>query len=255
LVVGADGRGSVVRRRAGLHLEDSSETFDVVWFKCPYPPSLSERGAPVVVVVGGGNLHLGYRSATGPMQMASIIPKGTYSDIREHGLDVWFDELRHGLPSEIGEFALAHREQITQPFVLNVVCHMLKKWTAPGVLLLGDAAHPMSPVGGQGINIALRDVIVAVNALVPAFRAAPDVDAIDRACERIEAQRIPEVQKIQRYQRMPPRFLFRNRWWSDALLRLGLGLASSALPRRRGGKLPAIAQAMLYGDGEVSLDV
>jgi 2-polyprenyl-6-methoxyphenol hydroxylase-like FAD-dependent oxidoreductase len=255
LVVGADGRGSIVRRRAGLHLEQSSETFDIVWFKCPYPDSLAERGAPAIGVVGGGHLHLGYRSATGPMQMASIIPKGSYRDIRERGLDVWFDELRHGLPAEVGDFALAHREQITDPFVLNVVCHMLPKWTTPGVLLLGDAAHPMSPVGAQGINIALRDVLVAANGLVPALRSAEGPEAIDRACGKIETQRIPEVAKIQNYQRMPPRILFRNRWWSEALIRTGLTVAGSGLLQRAGGHMPPIVQTLFYGDGEISLEV
>ena len=59
-------------------------------------------------------------------------------------------------------------------------------WTAPGVLVLGDAAHPMSPVRAQGINLALRDVIVAANHLVPAAAAAGP-DALDAACRAVQA--------------------------------------------------------------------
>jgi len=254
LVVGTDGRGSIIRRRAGLHLEDSTETFDVVWFKCPYPDSLVARGSPVMVSVGGGHLYLGYRAANGRMQMASVIAKGSYRDIRERGLDIWFDEIRHSIPAELGDFALAHREQITQPFVLNVVCHMLPRWTVPGALLLGDAAHPMSPVGGQGINIALRDAIVAANRLVPTLRAGGSEAAVDSACSLIEKERFGEVAKIQRLQRLPPRVLFRDRWWSNAAIRLLLLLAGSGFAQST-GRIPAVAQTMLYGDGEVKLEL
>jgi len=254
LVIGTDGRGSIVRRRAGLHLEESTEAFDVVWFKCPYPESLAQRGSPVMASVGGGHLYISYLAATGELQMASIITKGSYRNIREAGLDGWFDEIRHRIPAELGDFALAHRDQITQPFVLNVVCHMLPRWTVPGALLLGDAAHPMSPVGGQGINIALRDVIVAANQLVPVLRAGGGEAEIDSACASVEAMRIPEVEKVQRFQRMPPRLLFRDRWWSEALIRFGLMLAGSGLPQRT-GRLPAVAQTLLYGDGDVKLEL
>ncbi len=254
LVVGTDGRGSIVRRRAGLHLEESTEAFDVVWFKCPYPESLAERGRPVMVSVGGGHLYISYLTAKGRLQMASVIAKGSYRNIREGGLDGWFDEIRHRVPAELGDFALAHRDQITDPFVLNVVCHMLPCWTVPGALLLGDAAHPMSPVGGQGINIALRDVIVAANELVPVLLAGGGGAAIDSACAQVERKRIPEVEMIQRFQRMPPRLLFRGSWWSEALLRFGLMLAGSGLAQRS-GRIPAVAQILLYGDGEVKLEL
>jgi 2-polyprenyl-6-methoxyphenol hydroxylase-like FAD-dependent oxidoreductase len=254
LVIGTDGRGSIVRRRAGLHLEESTEAFDVVWFKCPYPGSLADRGSPVMASVGGGHLNISHLAATGELQMASIIPKGSYRNIREAGLDGWFDEIRHRVPAELGDFALAHRDQITHPFVLNVVCHMLPRWTVPGALILGDAAHPMSPVGGQGINIALRDVIVAANQLVPVLLAGGGEAAIDSACMQVERLRIPEVEKIQGIQRMPPRLLFRDRWWSEALIRIGLRLAGSGLPRRT-RRLPAVVETLLYGDGEVKLEL
>ncbi|MFP8880908.1 MAG: FAD-dependent monooxygenase [Myxococcota bacterium] len=254
LVIGTDGRGSIVRRRAGLHLEESTEAFDIVWFKCPYPESLVERGSPAMASVGGGHLYLSYLAATGQMQMASVIPKGSFPEIRKRGLDAWFDEIRLGIPAEVGDFALAHRDQITDPFVLSVVCHMLPRWTVPGALLLGDAAHPMSPVGGQGINIALRDVVVAANQLVPVLRAGGGAAAIDAACAQVEQLRIPEAAKVQRFQRIPPRVLFRGRWWSEALIRLVLMLAGSGLPQAS-GRLPGVVRMLLYGDGEVKLEL
>ena len=97
---------------------------------------------------------------------------------------------------------------MTQPFLLDVVCDRLTRWTRPGLLLLGDAAHPMSPVGGQGVNIALRDALVAANHLCPVLTAGTDPAAIDVATERIERERMPEVIAIQRLQQAPPRILF-----------------------------------------------
>ena len=69
----------------------------------------------------------------------------------------------------------------------------------PGLLLLGDAAHPMSPIRAQGINMALRDV-VAANYLVPLWQSQPSLAAIDAVIPQIQAQREPEIIQIQQLQ-------------------------------------------------------
>jgi 2-polyprenyl-6-methoxyphenol hydroxylase-like FAD-dependent oxidoreductase len=65
---------------------------------------------------------------------------------------------------------------------------------------LGDAAHPMSPIRAQGINMALRDVIVAANHLVSVLQQSPNLAAIDHALAQIQAEREPEIIEIQRLQ-------------------------------------------------------
>jgi len=82
--------------------------------------------------------------------------------------------------------------------VLRVVCDRVRRWHSPGALFLGDAAHTMSPIGGQGLTLAIRDSIVAANHLIEAHRSGAPLD--DALSARIEAERRPEVEKMQAFQ-------------------------------------------------------
>jgi hypothetical protein len=82
--------------------------------------------------------------------------------------------------------------------VLHVLCDRLRRWWAPGALLLGDAAHTMSPIGGQGLTVAIRDAIVAANHIIRAHRDGSELD--DALCQRIEAERRPEIEELQAFQ-------------------------------------------------------
>jgi 2-polyprenyl-6-methoxyphenol hydroxylase-like FAD-dependent oxidoreductase len=170
------------------------------------------------------------------------------------GADIWFDEMAGDLPSEFGNWIRDHRGEIKHPFVLDVLCHLLPRWTKPGLVLLGDAAHPMSPVGAQGINIALRDVIEAANQLVPALAGNPDPGAVDAACNRFEADRSREAAAIQRLQRIPPRILLRGAWWSEAILQLSGSLLRSRFAQSH-RRLPSVARSFLFGTEGVKLRV
>lgn len=254
LVVGADGRGSVVRRKAGLHDESDAELFDVVWFKVPMPDVLRRAGGAVQVFIRAGQACLAFPTFDDRMQVAWIIQKGRYGDLKRRGTDAWLADVSAQLVGPLGEHVRASRDALENPFVLDVVCYLLGRWTAPGLLLIGDAAHPMSPVGGQGLNIALRDAMVTANHLVPALQDGADAARLDAACAAVVAERYPEVEEVERLQRIPPRLFFRR----GPIVSVGLWLASRLLATsfvRRRARPPAIAQTFLNGFTDVRLRV
>src|SRR5207253_7390780 len=135
----------------------------------------------------------GLPTADGQLQGGFVIPKGGFAALRARGADDWTEELIGRLPAFVAEHLRAHRETVAGATLLNVVCGRLTEWTAPGLLLIGDAAHPMSPTAGQGVNIALRDALVAANHLVPVLTAGGDPATIDAAARQVRDERWPEV--------------------------------------------------------------
>ena len=218
LVIGADGRASVLRRQAGLPEVSQTQTFDIIWCKVPMPAAWASEHA-MNAFLGRGHAALCFRAWDDRLQIGWIIAKGAFGDVKRRGVDAWMAELAAHVGPVLGPHLLAHRGDVTHPFLLDVVCGRLERWTAPGLLLLGDAAHPMSPVGAQGINLALRDSLVAANHLGPLAAQPPDAAAIDRATAAVERERMPEIVAIQRLQQMPPALMFRESWWSGLVLR------------------------------------
>jgi 2-polyprenyl-6-methoxyphenol hydroxylase-like FAD-dependent oxidoreductase len=187
------------------------------------------------------------------LQVGWVISKGEFGDLRRHGVGEWLGELRHQVSADFGDHLGAHVQDLTHPFLLDVVCHHLVEWSEPGVLLFGDAAHPMSPVGAQGINIALRDALVAANHLAPVLRRGGTPLEVAAACRRVRDERLPEVKVIQSLQRLLPRVIFQRTPWSRFLV----GQVAPLL--NRVGLLPLLAgagaQRVTQGTSRVELRV
>jgi 2-polyprenyl-6-methoxyphenol hydroxylase-like FAD-dependent oxidoreductase len=161
---------------------------------------------------GRGRMVLAFPSADGQLQVGMVVPKGGYQALRGRGETVWTEELISKLPAPLAGQLRAHREALDHAGFLNVVCGRLTRWTAPGLLLIGDAAHPMSPVGGQGLNIALRDSLVAANHLCPVLAAGGDDTAIDAAAALVREERWPEIVAVQEMQQKQARIFHANGW-------------------------------------------
>jgi 2-polyprenyl-6-methoxyphenol hydroxylase-like FAD-dependent oxidoreductase len=112
----------------------------------------------------------------------------------------WAEKLATAAPDWLASHIREQQDLIERPLLLSIVVGRCPHWHQPGVLLLGDAAHPMSPIRAQGINMALRDVIVATNHLVPVLQQPQDLAAIDAVLAQIQAERAPEIIEIQRLQ-------------------------------------------------------
>lgn len=159
LTVAADGRFSRVRKLAGFEPIKTAPPMDVLWFRLPLKaddPNESRgklaRGHILVVLNRAEFWQVGY-----------VIPKGGYQKIHGTGLEALRKELAQQLPEWADRMdVLKEWKQIS---VLSVESNRLPRWYRPGLLLIGDAAHVMSPVAGVGINYAIQDAVVTANVL------------------------------------------------------------------------------------------
>src|SRR5262249_26071898 len=131
--------------------------------------------------------------------------------------DAFTEELLNRTSPDLAAHLRANAEALKHPVLLDVIVGRLDAWAAPGLLLLGDAAHPMAPNGGQGINMALRDALVAANHLCPVLARGNDAAAIDAAARQVAAERTPEIVAIQEHQRKQTQTFLRSDRFSSRL--------------------------------------
>lgn len=162
LTVGADGRFSRLRQLSGFEPIKTSPPMDILWFGLPRNPEDSQI-----------DLSIGGRASNGHLlvlidrldywQVGYVIPKGGYQKLREAGIEA----LRQSVAELAPEISsrVHHLHDWSKISFLSVESSRLPRWYSPGLLLIGDAAHVMSPVGGVGINYAIQDAVVAANVL------------------------------------------------------------------------------------------
>ncbi len=164
LVVGADGRQSVVRDKASLHVHELGAPMDVLWFRLSRHPADPEQimgrfgvGRILVMINRGEYWQCGF-----------VISKGSIEESRRRGIDTFRDGVASLAPF------VADRTQEVRDWsdvnLLTVRVDRLLQWYRPGLLCIGDAAHAMSPIGGVGINLAIQDAVAAANLLAGPLR-------------------------------------------------------------------------------------
>lgn len=183
LTVGADGRGSRVRKLAGFEPVKTSPPMDVLWFKLP-----RKEGDPEDAIgrFGRGRITI-LLNRFDYWQAGYVIPKGAFPELRHKGMET----LRREYAELIPEFAdrLDHLTDWRQVSLLSVESSRCPRWYRPGLLVIGDAAHVMSPVGGVGINYAIQDAVVAANVL------AGPLEACQKRLTNLETRYLAAVQR------------------------------------------------------------
>lgn len=194
LVIGADGRNSIVREKAGLEIESFGVPTEVVWMRLSKqvgdPGETMGHAGPrqgFVLIDRGDYWQCGY-----------VVRKGSYAEFKDQGLEAFRERVAEVCPlprerlSEIGSWDDA--------WLLTVRIDRLKQWWKPGVICIGDAAHAMSPIGGVGVNLAIQDAVAAANVLIPILSARCSIADTDLAA--IEKRRTFPTKATQRLQLM-----------------------------------------------------
>lgn len=191
LVIGADGRHSVLRQDSGLKIQNIGAIMDALWMRvdkgqAAIEPAFARMSAGrILITIDRGDYW----------QCAYVVPKGYFEEVKMQGMDEFRRSIAAMAPALKDQLhSLQSWDDIS---LLSVRVDRLEQWWQPGLLFIGDAAHAMSPVGGVGINLAIQDAVAAANALVPAFAVGPPVDDVLRS---IQKRREPPTRATQRMQ-------------------------------------------------------
>lgn len=201
LTVAADGRHSDVRRAAGLVPVEHGVPMDVLWFRLPRDPG--DPGDPFLRVSAGHMMVAINREDY--WQLAYLIPKGGFDALRARGIETVREHVARLLPF------LKERVELLSDFgdvsMLSVALNRLRRWHRPGLLVIGDAAHAMSPVFGVGINLAVQDAVAAANLLAGPLAAGAEIP--EPLLARVQRRRTPPTVLTQFAQRVVQHRLIR----------------------------------------------
>jgi 2-polyprenyl-6-methoxyphenol hydroxylase-like FAD-dependent oxidoreductase len=191
LVVGADGRNSVIRDKAGLSVESFGQPSEVVWMKLSKQPGdpneVMGHAGPrqgLVLIDRGDYWQCGY-----------VIRRTTFAEIRAHGIAVF-----RKMVADVSPLPTERMEEIASfddTNLLAVRIDRLRQWWRPGLICIGDAAHAMSPIGGVGVNLAIQDAVAAANILTSPLVENRLSDADLAAVEKRRSFPTRATQKLQ----------------------------------------------------------
>ncbi len=191
LVVGADGRNSVIRARAGLRVETFGAPSEVVWMKLSKqegdPDEVMGHAGPrqgLVLIDRGDYWQCGY-----------VIRRTTFAEICDQGIEAF-----RKMVSDVSPLPVSRMDEIrsfNDTSLLTVRIDRLRQWWRSGLICIGDAAHAMSPIGGVGVNLAIQDAVAAANILSLPLREGRLADADLAAVEKRRGFPTRATQKLQ----------------------------------------------------------
>jgi 2-polyprenyl-6-methoxyphenol hydroxylase-like FAD-dependent oxidoreductase len=243
VVVGADGRHSPIRRLARVRVEYERDDFDVVWFLARRPAQWQDT---MYFILGEEVQGVLLPRHAGEIQAGLLLPKGQWKAWREAGLayvaarvrrlDPIFAEFADGLV-DFGAF-----------FPLSGVLRLVREWARDGLLLIGDAAHTMSPTWGVGVNVALATAVVAAQVIFPRIGGGPIPAS---ALTTVQTLREGDVRRLHRFQGAVQQTLivkpYTTPWLAWLLPKLLPLLLTSPI-------LPALQRSLLFETSMPAID-
>ena len=191
VVVAADGRYSALTRLSGLEAEYEHHDFDIIWFTIEQPP-----GWTSTFYVSLGDVR-GLMLPKYPhhVQAGLVLPTGEWKRWREEGVAVVAERVRR-FDSIFSDFADSLRD--FKPFFpLEGIIRLMREWSRDGLLLIGDAAHTMSPAGAIGVNVAIATAAVAAQVLYPHFGHGPIAHEVLQEVRRLREADVRTLHRLQ----------------------------------------------------------
>jgi 2-polyprenyl-6-methoxyphenol hydroxylase-like FAD-dependent oxidoreductase len=190
LTVGADGRYSKVLGMSGLPFRRLPLERDVIWMKLPLPASWGTE--TYRIRIKGGSHGLFIPTYPDLMRVGFNIPKGGLKQLRQQGLEELYARLDELAP-ELSDLVRTAITSWSDTSLLDIFTSVVPRWSRPGLVLIGDAAHTLSPILGQGVNHALVDAVTLAPLVADAVKHGRDV--ITAATAEFQRIREPDVRR------------------------------------------------------------
>jgi 2-polyprenyl-6-methoxyphenol hydroxylase-like FAD-dependent oxidoreductase len=165
VTIGADGRYSTVRKLANIPTIEMTHGYDVLWAKIPAPAGWQPTTR--MVLVNGHQLAL-FTQTGGFIQIGWNIPEGSFPTLRKGSLQPYLEPLIDSFP-ELKAGVSKNLRSWNDFVCLKVQSSRSETWVKDGLILIGDAAHTMTPTGAIGINCGMKDAHVLAPILTKAI--------------------------------------------------------------------------------------
>ena len=192
VVIGADGRYSAIAKLGRFEAEYEHHDFDVIWFTIPQPPGWSST---LYVSLGDEVRGLMLPKYPHDIQAGIVLPIGEWKEWRKRGIAFVADRVRKFDPI-FHEFADGLKD-FTPFFPLDGIIRLVRDWARDGLLLIGDAAHTMSPAGAIGVNVAIATAAVAAQEIYPRLGRGPIAYADLARVQHIREDDVRALHKLQ----------------------------------------------------------